>query len=44
MLRFNAEPVEMWQLMQEAYGCQAPGTGVYEQDILDYPWVYCRYV
>lgn len=30
----------MWDLYQEVLGCQAPGVGIYEHDILNYPGLY----
>lgn len=39
LIRFNVQG-KMWYLMQEKYGCQAPGCGIYEKDILDYSQVY----
>jgi hypothetical protein len=39
LIRFYPDG-RMWDLYQEKYGCQAPGVGIYEQDILDYPELY----
>ena len=39
LIRFYPEG-RMWDLIQEKYGCQAPGVGIYEEDILNYPGLY----